>query len=387
LDATSHIVVGSGLGECGGPVQNALNAGGYANVSFAAGADAMITLCTHMRVDLLLLALGRSPADGLAVLNCLSGRIDTGDLQVIVVTADGDESLLTAALALGARDFVREPVDPAEVTLRVRNGLAASALHGELRARNRELQQTIVARSHELSAARREVLGHLSTATEFRDDETGEHTERVGRTVAAIAAGFGLDVELVRMVRVAAPLHDVGKIGLPDRILLKPGPLTETERAVMRTHTQIGAAILSNSDVPELQLAEEIALGHHERWDGGGYPYGLTGVSIPIAARIVAIADVFDALVHARPYKEAWPLPRALAEITDQRGRHFDAALVEVFMDLDHAHLMSPITLGHGAFDRAPIHGAIEELHAGHDDGPPESDRPAGAAMAALARS
>jgi putative two-component system response regulator len=171
-------------------------------------------------------------------------------------------------------------------------------------------------------------------------------------------------VELVRMIRVAAPLHDVGKIGLPDSILLKPGPLTDTERVLMRTHTQIGAAILSNSDVPELVLAEAIALGHHERWDGGGYPYGLAGVSIPIAARIVAIADVFDALVHARPYKEAWPLRRALAEIAAQRGRHFDAGLVEVFMSLDHPHLISPITVGHGGGDLAPVHRTLAELGA-----------------------
>lgn len=382
MDQDSHIVVGTGLGGSTGPVAVALASAGYHNVSVASGTDAMVALCRHMRVDLLLLALDGATG-GLAALEVLADRARQGAMQVIAVASPGDEGALTAALALGARDFLREPIDPSEVALRVRNGLAASTLQGELRARNRELQETIVSRCAELSAARREVIGHLAVATEFRDDETGEHTERVGRTTAAIAAGFGLDLELVRMIRVAAPLHDVGKIGLPDRILLKPGPLTDGERTLMRTHTQIGAAILSSSDVPELQLAEEIALGHHERWDGEGYPRRLSGVSIPIAAPIVAIADVFDALVFARPYKDPWPLRKALAEIADQRGRHFDAGMVEVFMGLDHAALMAPISVREGGEHLGVVHRAIADQHSAMDEcdsegvHEPSSGRPA----------
>lgn len=369
-----HIVVAGELGRSGGPVPCVLSAEGYSNVSYASGCDAVVALCSHLRVDLVLMRIGSAPEEGLCVLEKLASRLRAGELEIIVVT-DGEapESLLTAALALGARDFLRDPIDPTEVALRVRNRLTALALHGELRTRNLELQQAVKARCGELTAARREVLGHLAIATEFRDDETGEHTERVGRTAAAIAAGFGLDSDFVRMIRVAAPLHDVGKIGLPDRVLLKPGPLTAGERALMQTHTQIGAAILSNSDVPELQLAESIALSHHERWDGAGYPFALTGVSIPIPARIVAIADVFDALVFARPYKEAWPLPRALAEISALRGRHFDAGLVEAFMTLDHVHLMSRIAPGNQGDQRAFVHRAIADLQGRIE--PPHPDR------------
>lgn len=183
-------------------------------------------------------------------------------------------------------------------------------------------------RTRSLELAQLEVVTRLAVAAEYRDDTTGEHTQRVGQHSAAIAARLGLPTEEVDLLKTAARLHDVGKIGIPDSILLKAGALTADEYERMKTHTLIGARILSGGQSRLLHMAESIARAHHERWDGSGYPAGLSGEAIPLVARIVAVADVFDALVHTRPYKEAWNLDRALAEIASQAGRHFDPNVV-----------------------------------------------------------
>jgi response regulator RpfG family c-di-GMP phosphodiesterase len=191
----------------------------------------------------------------------------------------------------------------------------------------------------EPAGRRQRLLRQLAVVAELRDDVTREHTDRVGRSAALIAAACGIEPHRVRLIATAASLHDIGKIAIPERILLKPGRLDPRERAIMQRHAEIGAALLSASEVPELRLGEVVALSHHERWDGGGYPHGLAGEAIPLAARIAAIADVFDALVHERPYKPAWSLEQALAEILRQRGRQFDPELVDLFMTLDHRRL------------------------------------------------
>ena len=199
-------------------------------------------------------------------------------------------------------------------------------------------------------ATRQRALRQLAVLAELRDDVTREHTDRVGHSAAILAQACGMDPWSVRTIAAAAMLHDVGKIAIPQEILLKPGRLDEEEMALMRRHAQIGAAILSSSGGPELRLGESIALSHHEHWDGGGYPHGLAGEAIPTAARIAAIADVFDALVHERPYKQAWSIEEALAEIASQRGRQFDPQLVDVFLRLDHERL-----LGHAHADVAEV--------------------------------
>lgn len=185
-----------------------------------------------------------------------------------------------------------------------------------------------------------ETLQRLALAAEYRDDDTGLHTKRVGLTSRRIADALGWPAAQLELLLFAAPLHDVGKIGVPDEILLKPGKLTDAEFAVMRRHTVIGAKIVSGSTSPWLCLAEEIALSHHERWDGGGYPRKLAGEAIPLAGRIVAVADVFDALTHERPYKKAWPVAAALAEIERQSGTQFDPTAVAAFLALPHESLM-----------------------------------------------
>jgi cyclic di-GMP phosphodiesterase len=339
----SNIVVASGSQKVGRRVERILVEDGYQHVQYVGTGAEVVALCGSTKVDLLLLDIALHDMDGFAVLGQLEPAGGTGRLQVIIVADQRSEALRYRALALGARDFIDAPIDPTEVRLRVRNVLWTNTLETELVARNSQLAETVSTRSQELTRARREVLHHLAMAAEFRDDSTKEHTDRVGRTSALIAEDYGFSPGDVEMIKLSAPLHDVGKIGIPDSILLKPGKLSKSEIGVMRSHAQIGTEILSRSEVPELRLGETIALNHHERWDGGGYPNGLAGAAIPLAARIVSIADVFDALVHERPYKPAWSIKDAVAEIASPRGDQFDPQLVDIFLQLDHAALLDPV--------------------------------------------
>jgi putative nucleotidyltransferase with HDIG domain len=196
------------------------------------------------------------------------------------------------------------------------------------------LEQSVAQRTEELERTQSEVLERLAQAAELRDDDTGEHTRRVGTTAAAIAHELGLGEDEVELIRRAAPLHDVGKIGVPDELLLKPGRLSDEEFEKMREHTTLGAQILSSPAFPLMRAAEEIAISHHERWDGRGYPNGLAQQDIPLPGRIVAVADVFDALTNSRPYKPAWSVEEAIAEIARGSGSQFDREVVEAFLRL-----------------------------------------------------
>jgi putative two-component system response regulator len=252
-------------------------------------------------------------------------------IPVLVLTGDVSSETRKRALASGAKDFVTKPFDPIDVKLRVENLLEARALQLQLRNQNLILQEEVRNRTTELEEAHNEILARLAVAAEYRDDATGEHAQRVGRVASLIAEALGLSAEDAELLRRAAPLHDIGKIGIPDGILLKPGPLTAEEFEKVKEHVVIGAKILAGSDTHLLQIAEEIAMTHHERWDGMGY-HRLAGTKIPLVGRIVALADVFDALTHDRPYKSAWASEDALAEISRQSGRQFDPSVVEAFL-------------------------------------------------------
>jgi putative two-component system response regulator len=213
-------------------------------------------------------------------------------------------------------------------------------MHLESQQQNQLLEERVQERTRALETTRSEVLERLATAAEYRDDATGEHTRRVGRIAGLLAERCGLPRGEIELITRAAPLHDVGKIGIPDSILLKPGKLTPDEAEIMKRHAPIGAAILRGGRSPLLAMAEAIALSHHERWDGAGYPAGLSREAIPLSARMVAIVDVFDALGHERPYRPAWPVCQVIDEIRSQKGAHFDPALTEAFLQLDHASLL-----------------------------------------------
>ena len=200
--------------------------------------------------------------------------------------------------------------------------------------RNEALEEAVHERTAELRETQLEIIQRLAAATESRDEETGLHLERIGLLCERVGLELGLTAAEAETLRHASLLHDVGKIAVPDAILTKPGKLTDEEWVVMRRHAEAGAAILSGSRAPIMRMAEEIALTHHERWDGGGYPAGLAGEAIPLVGRICAVCDVFDALLSPRPYKEPWPLEDALEELRSQRGKHFDPAVIDAFMTL-----------------------------------------------------
>ena len=309
---------------------------GYTNLRRTTDPRQVLPLFAEGQPDLIVLDLHMPHLDGFAVLEQLRPLIPAGTyLPILVLTADITRDAKQRALAMGARDFLTKPLDHAEVLLRIKNLLETRYLHRALRAQNQQLEQRVRERTRSLEAAQMEILERLARAAEYRDDDTGEHIERVGRIAALLARALGLREAEVELVRRAAPLHDVGKIGIPDEVLLKPGKLTAAEFAQMQTHTMIGAKILSGSRFPILQLATEIALTHHERWDGSGYPHGLAREAIPLPGRIVAVVDVFDALTHERPYKSAWPVAAAVAELRRQRGRQFDPSVVTAFLTLE----------------------------------------------------
>jgi putative two-component system response regulator len=282
--------------------------------------------------DLILLDLQMPYLDGFEVMNQLRAHVPPGAfLPILVLTADITPEAKRHALAEGATDFLTKPFDQTEVVLRIKNLLRTRVLHLQLQDQNQLLEQKVRERTTELEETQIEILERLALAAEYRDDYTGEHTKRVGQMSAQIAQALGLSEPEVELIRRASPLHDVGKIAIPDSILLKRGKLTPDEFEFMKGHTTLGAKMLSGGSFPLLQSAEEIALTHHERWDGTGYS-GLKGESIPITGRIVTVADVFDALTSARPYKEAWPRAEAIEEIQRQSGQQFDTRVVEAFL-------------------------------------------------------
>jgi len=281
--------------------------------------------------DLVLLDLHMPHMNGLQVIDELNGMGHATYLPILMLTGDMTQEARREALSRGAKDFVNKPFHADEVLLRIRTLLETRFLYLQIQSQNQVLEAKVQERTQELEAAQIEIIERLARAAEFRDDNTGQHTERVGQMAALVAQEAGMPAAQVALIRRAAPLHDVGKIGIPDAVLLKLGKLTDEEFALVKTHTTIGARILSGSRFGLLKLAEEIALCHHERWDGSGYE-GLAGEHIPLPGRIVAVADVFDALTQKRPYKAAWPIGDAVAEIERQRHRQFDPAVVDAFL-------------------------------------------------------
>lgn len=280
--------------------------------------------------DVVLLDLRMAPIDGLQVLSQIQREIPEGHyLPVLMLTGGAEAKVKQRALEAGVADFISKDVEPIELVLRLQNALRTRWLYEQIRHQNERLEQQVEARTQELRAAQREILERLALAAEFRDDETGAHTRRVGELAAQIADRLGLPSEYVKAIASAALLHDLGKIGVPDTILLKPGPLTSEEMSLLRTHTLIGEQILSGCQERVLALAKEIALTHHERWDGNGYPYGLAGEAIPLCGRIVSVADAFDAMTHDRPYRKAAPVSSAVEELRRSSGSQFDPRVVE----------------------------------------------------------
>jgi putative two-component system response regulator len=327
-------------------LERQLRQAGYAHVHATTDATAVAEVCATYQPDVILLDLAMPARDGFDVLADLAGAgAPTADVPVLMLTGQSDVASRNRALLLGAKDFVAKPFEVTEILLRVRNLLETRRLHRTLAEHNALLEHRVAERTRALEDAQMEVLERLAAAGELRDDDTGEHTQRVGEIAAHLARRLGLPERRIALIRQAAALHDVGKIGIPDAILRKPGRLTPSESEAMRAHTLLGARILRGGRSAAVRLAEQIARSHHERWDGSGYPEGLAGAQIPLEARIVSVADVLDALSHARPYRDAWPPEQVAALIRDGRGTHFDPAVVDALLGIPE----SPATLPGGA--------------------------------------
>jgi putative two-component system response regulator len=309
-----------------------LESAGFNFVRTTTNPHEVLELFESFRPDLILLDLRMPEMDGIQVMKQLKPHTERFYLPILVLTGDITEEAKRKSLSGGAKDFLNKPFDLTEVRLRIENLLETRFLHLELHNQNEILEERVRERTAEIEEVRLEILERLSLAADYRDDATGRHTKRVSDMAGLIARELGLPDDEVEHIRLAASLHDIGKIGIPDLILLKAGELTAEEVALMKTHTTIGAKVLSGSRSRMLQMAETIALSHHERWDGLGYPRGLQGDEIPLPARIVALADVVDALSSDRPYRTRWPGQRIRSEVMRQSGRQFDPRVVEAYL-------------------------------------------------------
>jgi len=311
-----------------------LSRAGYVHITGTTDPREVEHLVKETRPDLVLLDLHMPHLDGFGVLRQLSPRLKGGGyLPVLMLTGDATPEAKRGALSLGAKDFVAKPFDATEVLLRIRNILETKFLHSALESQNAALEGRVKDRTRDLQRSQLEIVERLVRAAQIRDDATGRHTQRVGDLSALLAEALGSGIRFVDLIMRAAPLHDVGKIGIPDNILLKAGKLTAKEMEIVRSHTTIGAKMLSGGQSELVKMAERIALSHHERWNGRGYPHGLAGEAIPLEARIVGLADFFDALTDNRPYRAAWPTSEVLAEVQRQSGKHFDPAIVAALFE------------------------------------------------------
>ncbi|MCO6354540.1 response regulator [Pseudoalteromonas shioyasakiensis] len=282
-------------------------------LSFAKSGELALQLIENEPPKLILLDIMMPDMSGFEVCKVLKANPKTAHIPVIFVTALSHEQDESEGFALGAVDYITKPISPAIVRARVKNHLS-------------------LVQAEQLQLAHIDLIQRLGRAAEYKDTDTGEHIARMSRYSKVLALAYGMSEYEAEQLKQAAPMHDVGKIGIPDSVLLKPGRLNENEYEHMKQHALIGAKILENSTSPLLQLAHKLALEHHEKWDGTGYPYGLKGEEISIEGRIVTIADVFDALTSKRPYKKAWSVEEAIDLLKDEAGKHFDPQLIDLFI-------------------------------------------------------
>ena len=319
---------------------------GYDVLLAASGEQALAELLKH-GADTVLLDMRMPGMTGLDVCRQIRHHPRSLHTPVVFITAVNDRELRRKGMEAGADDFLSKPFDEVELLARIRNCVRVKRYYDNIEQQKEQLELAVRERTAALNEAiakltqsqldlrnsQEETIYRLARAAEFRDDETGQHLQRMSRYCQLIARRIGLDEGTCELLRIASPMHDVGKLGIPDRILLKPGRLTPDEFTIMKGHAEIGYRILVGSDATPLKMAATIAHTHHEKWDGNGYPRGLKGEDIPLHGRIAAIADVFDALTSARPYKPAWALEDALQLMRTNRGTHFDPTLVDVFFD------------------------------------------------------
>ena len=316
-------------------LQRMLESEGYKNIETIQDSRLVQDKYRENFHDIILLDLSMPHMDGYQVINKLKGEFEDTMPPVLILTGRIEQEFRQQALDIGAIDYVTKPFDFDELRSRVRNLLQVQLANKFMRNQNEILEQKVQKRTEEILHTRLQLIQRLGRAAEYRDNETGLHIIRMSKIAMLLGKASGMDDRECDLLLNASPMHDVGKIGIPDRILLKPGKLDADEWEIMKTHTHIGADILSGDNSDLLMMAHDIALTHHEKWDGSGYPYGLKGEDIPFVGRICALADVFDALMSDRPYKHGWSIDQAIDLIINkERNKHFDPTLVDHFQQL-----------------------------------------------------
>jgi putative two-component system response regulator len=314
-------------------LERILETAGYKNITSSQDPNDTVALFKEKNSDLILLDLNMPKLDGYAVMAKLNEIEGITLPPILVLTAQHMQSFRQRALDSGAIDYVTKPFDANELLSRVRNLLEVQMAHKFMRNQNEILEQKVFKRTQALNETRLQVVRCLGRAAEYRDEETGLHIIRMSKMAVILARASGMDEEQCDLLLNAAPMHDIGKIGIPDHILLKPGRFEPDEWALMQQHAQIGADILSEDTSDLMKMAHDIALTHHEKWNGEGYPNNLKGDEIPLVGRLCAISDVFDALTSKRPYKKAWSVDDAVKLILSESGKHFDPKLVNLFVE------------------------------------------------------
>lgn len=308
---------------------------GYVDIIHTTDSRQVENIYNKEQPDVILLDLHMPYVNGFEIMERLNERGTEDYLPIIVITALNDHESFKKALELGARDFIGKPFHFEEVFLRVKNMLEVRLLHKKAKLYNEQLEEQVKERTNQLEEAKRELIRKLGLVATYRDNETGLHLARMSMLVGELAKEIGFLPKEVELLKDASTMHDIGKIAIPDSILLKKGPLLNEEWVLMKTHTTKGADLLSGGGSSNvLKLAEVIAMSHHEKWNGTGYPHGLKGEAIPFAGRLVAICDVFDALLSKRPYKRPWSFEEAVTEIKKGSGEHFDPQIVNVFLSI-----------------------------------------------------
>ncbi len=307
---------------------------GYKNVFCLMDPLKAISTSKEYHPDLIILDLFMPQLDGFQVMEQLHGFRLEHYLPILAISADKSSIIRLRALQSGATDFLDKPFESVEILIKIRNMIELRILHNQIASQNKLLEFKVEERTKELRYTQYDIIRRLAQAAEFRDGDTGIHIIRMSQYAKKLGEALDLSALECDLLHHASPLHDVGKIGIPDSILLKPGKLTAEEFEIMKTHTTIGAKILAGSESPVMKLAEVIALTHHERWDGKGYPYGLKMDEIPFVGQICSICDVFDALTSSRPYKEAWSIEDTVEEIKRMRNFSFNPKIVDRFLEI-----------------------------------------------------
>ena len=315
-------------------LENIFKKAGYHNLLSVTDARESCLTYQKFQPDLILLDLNMPYFSGFQIMEQLK-KIDPDNyLSILMITEEENPKIRLKALESGAKDFLNKPYERVEVLLRIHNMLEVRLLHREVQDQNKILEGKVLKRTKELYDTRLDVIQRLARAAEFRDKETGAHIVRMSKYCAALAKEIGMGEMQRELLLAASPLHDIGKIAIPDSILLKPAKLDPQEWEIMKTHTTIGYELLSGSGSAFMKMASNIALTHHEKWDGTGYPNRLKENQIPLVGRICGLCDVFDALTSSRPYKKAWSFEETIEEIKQQQGKYFDPALVEHFLKI-----------------------------------------------------